>query len=253
VEESGAPSSVGAAWAGDAAAITRLEERDADPDARPELLQLHLGAAGGRAGDAVVDASLDLLACSDIPVLDVAGDPAEEHPRFVEVTVLARALRRRVVARCEPALLAGPALAHLPELLARHGVGLVAPLPLSPAHDGGRAFEGLRALAAAGYGAGVEGGAPRLDLVLRASSTRARGDAGLEHAWRQALAAHGLRFDRLHVLGPDEPVDAGRVAGVPGRSALVVAPDGSVLRGRIGQGGAQATGERVQDRRRRRR
>src|SRR5437867_12310161 len=94
----------------------------------PEGLRLHLGPGTGGAvmSGATVDAALALLAASDLTIVDLDGPPPELHPRFREIVILVRALRRRLVHRCNLAVAAQPEHDQLPELLADHRVEVVA-------------------------------------------------------------------------------------------------------------------------------
>src|SRR5688572_33402131 len=50
--------------------------------------------------DAVVDACLAFLVCSDVGTLDITGGAPELHPRFKDLVVGARAAGRHVMDRC---------------------------------------------------------------------------------------------------------------------------------------------------------
>jgi hypothetical protein len=206
----------------------------------PEVLRIHLGKGddGQLMSGATVDACLALLASSDLTIVDLDGPPPELHPRFREIVILVRALRRRLVHRCNLAVAALPEHADLPDLLADHRVDVVAALPGRPTLDATTLslMQALRRFNAAGYG--QPGSGLILDLVVPAPG---EGEASIG----AALASHGVRFSGLHVVpAPAGSLDllhdlqrlAGsvqpaRVLAVPCRSALSVDWDGSLAGG----------------------
>ena len=204
----------------------------------PEVLRIHLGRGtnGELMAGATVDACLALLASSDLTIVDLDGPPPELHPRFREIVILVRALRRRLVHRCNLAVAAQPEHADLPDLLADHRVDVVAALPGRPTLDATTLslMQALRRFNAAGYG--QPGSGLVLDLVVPAPG---EGEGSIACA----LASHGVRFSGLHVV-PNLParrsegllrdlqrlagsVQPARVLAVPCRSALSVNWDGS--------------------------
>jgi hypothetical protein len=206
----------------------------------PEVLRIHLGQGSELMSSATVDASLAFLASSDLTIVDLHGPPPEIHPRFQDLVILVRALRRRLVHRCNLAVAARLEHADLPELLAEHRVDVVAALPGRPAQDP-TAFSLLQALRrfnAAGYG--QPGSGLILDLVVPSPSEG-------ESTIGMSLEAHGVRFSGLHVV-PSPPlpsegnveaelqrlaeaVQPARVLAVPCRWALSVQWDGSLSDG----------------------
>jgi hypothetical protein len=207
----------------------------------PEVLRIHLGRGNGELmSSATVDACLALLARCDLTIVDLDGPPPELHPRFADLVILVRALRRRLVHRCNLAVAAQPAFASLHEFLAEHRVDVVAALPGRPAQDP-TAFgllQALRRFNAAGYG--QPGSGLILDLVVPSPG---EGESSIG----AALDAQGLRFSGLHVV-PHPPlrqeaslqadlqrlvalVQPARVLAVPCRWALSVDWDGSILDG----------------------
>jgi len=204
----------------------------------PEVLRIHLGRGtnGELMTGATVDACLALLAGSDLTIVDLDGPPPELHPRFREIVILVRALRRRLVHRCNLAVVTLPEHADLPDLLADHRVDVVAALPGWPTRDATTLslMQALRRFNAAGYG--QPGSGLILDLVIPSP-----GDG--EVSIGAALASHGVRFSGLHVVPHVAPtstdglllelqrlagsVQPARVLAVPCRSALSVNWDGS--------------------------
>jgi hypothetical protein len=208
----------------------------------PEVLRIHLGRGtnGELMAGATVDACLALLASSDLTIVDLDGPPPELHPRFQEIVILVRALRRRLVHRCNLAVAAQPEHDDLPLLLADHRVDVVAALPGRPTLDATTLtlMQALRRFNAAGYA--QPGSGLILDLVVPAPG---EGESSIA----AALAANGVRFSGLHVV-PDVParhsegllmdlqrlagsVQPARVLAVPCRSALSVDWDGSLSDG----------------------
>jgi hypothetical protein len=203
----------------------------------PEVLRIHLGRDSELMSSATVDACLAFLAGSDLTIVDLHGPPPELHPRFRDLVILVRALRRRLVHRCNLAVAAQPEHADLPELLAEHRIDVVAALPGRPSPGAFALLQALRRFNAAGYG--QPGSGLILDLVVPAPG---EGEAALG----PALEAQGIRFSGLHViaqppLAPDvdlaelqrlaQSVQPARVLAVPCRWALSVEWDGSLSDG----------------------
>jgi hypothetical protein len=204
----------------------------------PEVLRIHLGRGptGELMSSATVDACLSLLASSDLTIVDLHGPPPELHPRFRDLVILVRALRRRLVHRCNLAVAAQPEQADLPELLAEHRVDVVAALPGRPDPGAFTLLQALRRFNAAGYG--QPGSGLILDLVVP-SPREGEGAIGA------ALDAQGIRFSGLHVVPPPaqadnlteelqrlaQSVQPARVLAVPCRWALTVDWDGSLSDG----------------------
>jgi hypothetical protein len=205
----------------------------------PEVLRVHLGrhGSGELMSNATVDACLAFLAGSDLTIVDLHGPPPELHPRFQDLVILVRALRRRVVHRCNLAVAAQAGYAYLPELLAQHRVDVVAALP-GPDPGAFALLQALRRFNAAGYG--QPGSGLILDLVVPSA------DEG-ESSIGTSLEAQGVRFSGLHVV-PEPPLGPGtdvqtelqrlagsvqpaRVLAVPCRWALTVDWDGSLSDG----------------------
>jgi len=206
----------------------------------PEVLRIHLGREGSSElmSSATVDACLAFLAGSDLTIVDLHGPPPELHPRFRDLVILVRALRRRLVHRCNLAVDAQPEYAHLPELLAQHRVDVVAALPGRPEPGGFALLQALRRFNAAGYG--QPGSGLILDLVVPSSG---EGESSIG----SSLEAQGVRFSGLHIVA-QPPVGSGadlqaelqrlassvqpaRVLAVPCRWALTVEWDGSLSDG----------------------
>jgi hypothetical protein len=207
----------------------------------PEVLRIDLGRGddGALMTDATVDACLAFLAASDLTIVDLDGPPPELHPRFREIVILVRALRRRLVHRCNLALASQLEDGELPELLADHRVDVVAALPGRPSFEPTSValLQGLRRLNAVGYG--VPGAGLNLTLVVPAAIGEAVNGVSLD----TALDAHGVRWSSLHVVPQAVPrgpalvgdlqrlagsVHPARVLGLPARSTVDVAWDGSL-------------------------
>lgn len=212
----------------------------------PDVLRVHLGRAtdGPLMAGATVDACLALLAASDLTIVDLDGPPPELHPRFREIVILVRALRRRLLHRCNLAVAGQPEQAELPEFLADHRVDLVVALPGRPALDPVTAslMQALRRFNAAGYG--MAGSGLNLDLVVPTSALDGGRPGRADAAVATALESHGIHFHGLHVVSPvgggsagDLLVDLQRLAGavpasrilrVPSPVTLEVAWDGAL-------------------------
>lgn len=159
--------------------------------------------------DAVVDACLQLLERSTIPVLDITGGAPEMHPRFRMLVERARALGRRVMDRCNLTIATTTPHADLPEFLATHQVEVIASLPhtagkQTDAQRGEGVFEKslttLRRLNALGYG--EQGGPLVLNLVTNPVGAFLPGNqASLEREWkRELLRRYGVKFNHLYTI-----------------------------------------------------
>ena len=72
---------------------------------------------------------LEVLAQTDIPLVDITGGAPEMCPSFRDLVVGARALGRRVIDRCNLTILSAKGFEDLPEFLAEHQVEVVCSLP----------------------------------------------------------------------------------------------------------------------------
>jgi len=156
--------------------------------------------------DDVLDACLDVLRRTTIPMLDITGGAPELHPRFEEMVIRARALGRRVLDRCNLTILTVKRHDHLPQFLAEHGVEVVSSLPYHSAGptdaqrgDGvfEKSLEGLQKLNQVGYG--MPGSPLQLTLVTNpAGAFLPAPQAQLEADFRRVLRIrHGIEFTRL--------------------------------------------------------
>jgi radical SAM/Cys-rich protein len=152
---------------------------------------------------------LDVLAKTEIPILDITGGAPEMNPHFRWLVEQGSALGRQVIDRCNLTILLAPGYQDLPAFLAQHNVEIVASLPCYSAANtdrqrGDGVFEksiaALRQLNAAGYG---QAGSNRLlTLVYNPiGPTLPPSQAELEAAYRRELAAaYGVVFSRLYTI-----------------------------------------------------
>ena len=151
---------------------------------------------------------LDVLARTDIPVVDITGGAPEMNPHFRWFVDEVRRLGRRTVDRCNLTILLAPGYEDLPEFLAERRVEIVASLPcyLEQNTDAQRgdgvyrkSIAALKRLNALGYG-----DRESLPLTLVYNPVGARlppPQAALEADYRRELAArHGVRFTRLFTI-----------------------------------------------------
>jgi radical SAM/Cys-rich protein len=152
---------------------------------------------------------IDVLARTDIPVVDITGGAPELNPDFRWLVEQCTALGRRVMDRCNLTILQVPAHRDLPEFLAAHRVEVVGSLPHYRATSTDRqrgdgvfekSIDALKRLNALGYGDGRSG--LRLDLVTNPVGAFLPGmQTSLEAEWkRELLRLHGLRFDSLYCI-----------------------------------------------------
>ncbi len=170
---------------------------DAGPDRKEEM------------SDRVLEACLTFLEQTDTTTLDITGGAPELHPRFRELVTRGRAMGRRVIHRCNLTAILLPAYAHIPELLAEHGVEVVASLPnyLPKQTDRQRgegvfdsSLEGLHRLNELGYGR--EGTGLVLNLVTNpVGAFLPPPQASLNRDWKAQLQArYGIVFNEVFTI-----------------------------------------------------
>jgi radical SAM/Cys-rich protein len=152
--------------------------------------------------------ALEVLARTDIPIVDITGGAPELCPEFQFLVRGARRLGRRVLDRCNLTILLTKPNQHLVDFFAEEGVEVICSLPhyrrVSTDRQRGAgvfdaSLEALRRLNAVGYGR--DG---RLRLVLVTNPVGAflpAGQASLEQEWKREMQRlHGIVFDELHAL-----------------------------------------------------
>ena len=158
---------------------------------------------------ATMQLCLDVLAKTDIPMLDITGGAPEMNPQFRWLVEQARALGRHVIDRCNLTILLTPGYEDLPTYLARHQVEVVASLPCYlPANtdrqrgDGvfGKSITALRRLNEVGYG--KPGSGLVLTLVHNpVGPSLPPPQAALEDAYhRELVTRYGVVFTRLFTI-----------------------------------------------------
>lgn len=156
----------------------------------------------------VLEACLTFLERHRVPTLDITGGAPELHPDFREIVQRGAATGAHVMHRCNLTAILLPNYADIPELLARHGVEIVASLPYFQANEtdaqrGAGVFEesieALRRLNALGYGTG---GGLQLNLVTNPVGTfLPANQRALETRWKQEMRRRfGIVFDRLYTI-----------------------------------------------------
>jgi radical SAM/Cys-rich protein len=152
---------------------------------------------------------LDVLARTDISILDVTGGAPEMNPHFRWLVEQAVALGRQVIDRCNLTILLAPGYEDLPEFLARQRVEVVASLPCylpqnTDAQRGQGVYDksitALQRLNAVGYGRPDSG--LILTLVYNpVGPALPPPQAALEADYRCELRVrHGLEFTRLYTI-----------------------------------------------------
>jgi radical SAM/Cys-rich protein len=156
---------------------------------------------------ATISRVLELLASNPVvTTLDLTGGAPEMSEHFRELVVGARELGRRVIDRCNLTILFEPGHEDTAQFLADNQVEIVASLPCFTAQNvekqRGRgvfdkSIEGLRLLAALGYGDPDRGLV--LDLVYNpVGAFLPPSQAELELEYREELGTRfGIRFNRL--------------------------------------------------------
>jgi radical SAM/Cys-rich protein len=144
-----------------------------------------------------------------IRTLDITGGAPEMNPHFAWLVEQAAELGRQVIDRCNLTILLAPGFTHLPELLARYRVTVIASLPCyleqnCDAQRGDGVFEksirAIRELNRRGYADPATG--PELNLVYNPVGSGLPPDqAELEDRYRLELANRfGIRFNRLFTI-----------------------------------------------------
>jgi radical SAM/Cys-rich protein len=152
---------------------------------------------------------LDALAKTDIPVVDITGGAPELVPDFRWFVQEVRALRRRVIDRCNLSVLLLPAQPDLASFLARHEVEIVASLPFyapkeTDAQRGAgvydKSVEALKLLNSLGYGR--EGSGLVLHLMYNpVGAYLPASQKSLERDFKRELARrHGVVFNSLYAI-----------------------------------------------------
>ena len=194
--------------------------------ARPGILQLNVGKlcnltcvhchvnAGPKRKEIIsretIDRIIDWLAGTDLETVDLTGGAPEMIPDFRYLIERLRALplRRRIIDRCNLAILLEPQHDGLAEFLAENEIEIVASMPCyQPDNVNAQRGEGvfdasiaaLRLLNRLGYGHRPE---LPLDLVYNPNGDFLPGaQAGLETDYKRELAAHfGIVFNRLYTI-----------------------------------------------------
>ncbi|MFN0054267.1 MAG: arsenosugar biosynthesis radical SAM (seleno)protein ArsS [Planctomycetales bacterium] len=170
---------------------------DAGPDRRESMSQQTLQAC------------LDVLARTAIPVVDITGGAPEMNPHFRWFVAEVRRLGRRVIDRCNLTILMPPGHDDLPEFLAAQQVEIIASLPCyleqnvdAQRGDGvfRRSLAALRQLNNLGYG---QPDSPlALHLVYNpVGPALPPAQQKLEEAYHRELQArYGVVFHRLYTI-----------------------------------------------------
>lgn len=156
-----------------------------------------------------LQACVDALAGTDIPVVDITGGAPELHPDFRWLVERARNLGRHVMDRCNLSVLLVASQAGLIEWLAQQRVEIVTSLPsANPSQTDSQRGEGvfdrsiaaLRALNKVGYG--VDGSGLTLNLVANPVGAFLPPKQGaIEAQVRRELARkHSVIFNHLYTI-----------------------------------------------------
>jgi radical SAM/Cys-rich protein len=156
-----------------------------------------------------IETVLAFLAAGRVATLDITGGAPELHPQFRELVLRARALRSRVIDRCNLTILGEPGQDDLAGFLAAQRVEIVASLPcytreLVDRQRGKGVYDSsiaaLKKLNALGYG--DPGSGLVLNLVYNPQgATLPPAQEKLEADYKRVLAEeHGVRFNALYVL-----------------------------------------------------
>lgn len=153
-----------------------------------------------------LQACLDAIAGTDVPLVDLTGGAPEMHPDFRWFAARVRDLDRRLIDRSNLTILMGPGYDDLPEFLADQHVEVVASLPCYLEENVDRqrghgvfekSLQALRKLNSLGYGR-LRGGL-ELSLVYNPMGpTLPPPQQNLEADYRRELKSrYGIEFNRL--------------------------------------------------------
>lgn len=154
-----------------------------------------------------MEACLEALAQTEIPVVDLTGGAPEMNPDFRWFVEKISALGRKIIVRCNlTIILANPKFYDLPAFFKLHRVHVVSSLPYfsasrTNAQRGDGVFEksvkALQMLNAVGYG--IEGSGLQLDLVFNPSGAFLPGSqTGLEKEFKRKLkTGYDIDFNNL--------------------------------------------------------
>ncbi|HEU5463704.1 MAG TPA: arsenosugar biosynthesis radical SAM (seleno)protein ArsS [Candidatus Binatia bacterium] len=156
-----------------------------------------------------VEAVLRFLARTEIPTLDITGGAPELHPDFAHLVSRARWHGRRVIDRCNLAVIFEPDMEYLPEFFKQHAVELVCSLPCYSQESVDRqrgkgtfdaSIRALQQLNAIGYGEPESGLV--LNLVYNPVGPHLPPpQASLEEDYRSILSEQfGIVFNHLFCL-----------------------------------------------------
>ena len=156
-----------------------------------------------------VEAVLRFLARTAIPTLDITGGAPELHPDFAHLVSRARWHGRRVIDRCNLAVIFEPDMEYLPEFFKQHAVELVCSLPCYSQESVDRqrgkgtfdaSIRALQQLNAIGYGEPESGLV--LNLVYNPVGPHLPPpQASLEEDYRSILSEQfGIVFNHLFCL-----------------------------------------------------
>ena len=170
---------------------------DAGPDRREQMSR------------ETAERCMEILAASDIGVVDITGGAPELNPNFRYLVETSRALGRHVMDRCNLSILLVPSQSDLVDFLAAHQVEVIASLPYfqaaqTDAQRGQGVFdksiEALRKLNGAGYG---QPDSPlKLNLVYNpAGAFLPPAQQQIENDFRRELGRrYGIVFHRLYTI-----------------------------------------------------
>jgi len=158
---------------------------------------------------ATAELCMEVLARTDIPLVDITGGAPELCEHFEYLVTESRRLGRRVMDRCNLTILLAPRYEHLPAFLAEHGVEVVCSLPHYRAAGTDRqrgdgvfeaSLEALRRLNAAGYG-DPDGDLPLTLVTNPVGAFLPGGQASLEAEWKREMQRlHGIAFTSLYTI-----------------------------------------------------
>ena len=175
-------------------------------------LHCHVNAGPNRTEEmdlATVELVVDVLRARGIGTLDLTGGAPELNPHFRHLVAAARALKVKVIDRCNLTILSEPGHEDLAAFLADQGVDVVASLPCYSVANVDRqrgegvfdrSIAGLQALNALGYGDPATGLV--LNLVYNPQGpSLPPPQKALEQDYKRELASHfGIRFNQLFTL-----------------------------------------------------
>jgi len=157
----------------------------------------------------VINLCLDILAKSDIPIVDITGGAPEMHPMYCELVAKVSAMGKKVMTRCNLTICTEEGYEDMPSFYKKHSVEVLASLPYFKKEETDKtrgrgvydkSIEALKKLNEIGYG--IDGSELMLHLVYSPAGLYfPPSQQALEVDFKRELdARHGISFNSLYSM-----------------------------------------------------